>query len=182
MDNKITPSKILANKTVYQSKYFHIDQVSLEIKGKIIPKDIIVRNPSVFIIALTPDDQIYLVTQYRDALRSISLEVIAGTAGESEDTLLAAKRELEEEAGLKAAKWQKLASLNFSANMTSYVHIFLAEDLEQGIAKPDPDENLTITKMPLKEAVNKIMTGEITNSPSISAILMLDKIKNQNYS
>lgn len=177
MANKINPSKILKSKIVYQSKYFHVDQVDLEINGHKISKDIIRRNPSVFILAITPDDELYMVSQYRDALRTVSLEVIAGTADEKENLFEAAKRELKEETGLKAKKWVKLAILNFSANMTSYAHIFLAEELEQGKVKPDEDENISVVKIPFEEAKAKVLAGEITNSPSVSAILLLDNIR-----
>jgi 8-oxo-dGTP pyrophosphatase MutT (NUDIX family) len=173
------PNKILSRKTTFKSKYFYIDKVNLDIKGNKITKDIIIKNPSVFILPLTKDNQIYLVKQYRDALQSESLEVIAGNAEKSTETdmLRNAKRELKEETGLTAKKWKKIATLNFAANMTAYAHIYLAQDLKTGTATPDPDEEIQTLKMPLSETVAKIIKGEIVNSPSISALLLLDKLK-----
>lgn len=168
--------KLLSQKTIYKSKYFHVDQVEIEIKGKKIIKDIIRRNPSVFILALNEKNELYLVRQYRDALQQFSLEVIAGTTDIHEDPLMAAKRELLEESGLTAEKWKKLTTLNTSANMDSYANIFLAQNLKQGTAHPDIDEELEIVKISLQEAVTKVLNGDIVNSPSAAGILILDKI------
>src|ERR1017187_5535555 len=103
-------SKIISQKTVFQSKYFQVDQFNLEIKGNKITKDIISRNPSVFILATNSKHELCLVKQYRDALQIFSLELIAGTAEIEEDIFDAAKRELKEETELSAKKWKKLAT------------------------------------------------------------------------
>jgi len=172
------PNKILSRKTAFKSKYFQVDKVKLDIRENIIAKDIIVKNPSVFILPLTKDNQLYLVKQWRDALQSESLEVVAGNVESNLDKnmLQNAKRELIEETGITAKKWKKIATINLAANMTTYAHIYLAQDLIVGKSTPDVDEEIEIIKIPLSVAVNKIIKGEITNSPSISAILLISKL------
>ena len=172
-------AKILSQKTVFKSKFFRVDQITIERNGKTFTKDLIIRSQFVKILPLTAENEIYLIYQYRDALQKVVLEVVGGTIEKEMEPLETAKRELEEEAGLLAHMWKKIATVQLSANLVSIDHFFLAKDLEITKPHPDDDEDLKVIKMPFQEAVTKVITGEISIASNIAAILMLDKLLKQ---
>src|SRR5581483_10646285 len=167
--------KILSTKTVYHSKYFKVNQNTIERNGKTFTKDFIERNPAVLIIPFTQDDEIYIELQFRDALNRMSLELVAGNIDGDEDTLEAAKRELKEEVGLEARNLKKLYVCDLSPSLLSKIHVFAATDIKEGVQKLDYDEEILIQKVPLQELLKKIENGEITSSSHIAAILLFDK-------
>lgn len=171
----MTNAKILSKKTVYQAKFFHIDQVEIERDGRVFKKDMIIKTPFVIIIPYTENKEIYLESQYRDAFGKVLLESPAGKIPNGEDPLEGAKRELEEETGLRARKWTHAATWEISPNMNQTIYVFFATDLEEGKQKLDDDEVIDIVKMPLTEALDKITAGEIVVAPDLAAILLLDK-------
>jgi ADP-ribose pyrophosphatase len=167
--------KVLSKETVFRSKYFYIIRLVALRNQKQITKELIVRNDSVFIIPMTEDNQIYLVSQFRDAYEKVMLELVAGTIDNTLSPLSNAQRELKEEAGLTARAWTHLASWDLTSNIKSRVHVFLAEQLVQGTPKPDEDEEIVCLKMPFSEALAKITTGEISVAPQVAALLLLQK-------
>ncbi len=174
----MTDTKYLSKKTIFQSKYFQVNKLEIERNGKTFSKDIIERNAAAFILPMTEDNEIYLVSQYRDAHRKVLLEIVAGTIDAGETIPLeAAKRELAEEAGLTATEWKQLAVFENSANMKSTVYVFLAKGLSQSAQNQDDDEDITVVKLPFSEVLEKIENGEISISSNIAAFLLFDKLQ-----
>lgn len=129
------------------------------------------------VVALTEDRHIYLVGQWRYPLERYSWEIVEGGADEGEAPDDAIKRELREEAGLVAGRWQRLgAELHLSNCFTDEVALlYLAEDLEFVGDDPDETEELTIRKLPFDEAVRMVHDGEITDAMSVVAILRAER-------
>lgn len=175
----MTSSKIISKQDMFASKFFKVSRMELEKDGKTRTKDFIERTPFVLVVPLTAHDEIYMVSQYRDALRKVSLEIVAGQMDPDEDPLEAAKRELQEEAGLSAKTWKKVATLHVSANMIGQSHVFVATDLTEGETNFDEDEDIETVKMPFKEAINKVLSGEIDVASNIAALLLVDKMKGE---
>lgn len=171
--------KVLSQKTVFQSKYFRVQQETIHRDGKTFTKDIIERNPFVLILPITPENEIYLVSQYRDALKRDSLEIVAGTLELDEDPLVAAKRELEEETGIRAKHLVPLLTGNVSPNMVNIGHVYVATELTMGEQRLDDEENIEVVKMPLADALKKIETGEISILSHIAVLLYLEKLQKQ---
>jgi ADP-ribose pyrophosphatase len=171
-------TKILSQKTVFKSRHFHVDHVEIERSGQKFEKDIIEQTPTVLIIPYSKDE-IYLEQQYRDALEKTCLEVVAGHIDENEDPLTAAKRELEEETGLKAKTWHKIATWNVMVTMRAKVNVFFATDLEEGISNLQHDEVIELVKIPLKQVLDKIESGGIPGASHIAALLLFDKMKKE---
>lgn len=171
--------KVLSTQTVYTSKYFKINKNVLERNGKTFTKDFIERNPVVIIIPYTANYEIYMESQFRDALNATSLEIVAGTIEEGGDSLETAKRELHEEAGLTAKTWKKIAEWDLSVNMNAKIHFFTATDLEEGEQHLDFDEEITIIKMPLEKVMEKIASGEIIGASHIAALLLFDRLRKE---
>jgi len=132
----------------------------------------------VIIIPYT-DDEIYLESQYRDALGKINLEAVQGTIATGDDPLQTAKRELEEETGLVARKWKKLAQWDLSAILDAKQYIFAATDFEQKEQHLEFDEEIEIMKMPRTTILDKIETGELTTASHIAALLLFDRLRRE---
>lgn len=128
-------------------------------------------------VALTPDLQVYLVGQYRYTMEQYSWEVIEGGGDPGEPPVEAAKRELREEAGLEAEHWEELSGpLHLSNGYSSEVgHLFLATGLREVAAEPEATEDLRLLKVPVAEALARVLTGEISDGMSILSLLLLER-------
>lgn len=130
------------------------------------------KNYAIGILPLDKDFNTYLVGQYRFPLKEYSWEIPEGGCPEDTDILATAKRELKEEVGLTAKKWTPLLKMHISNCVSDEVgHIFIAQDLTEGIAEPEETEDLTIKKVSFEAAYQMVMNGEITDSMSVAAIL-----------
>ena len=167
--------KVINKKNILTSRYFSIEKVILEQDGRQFTKDLMKRNDVVLILPVTSNNELYLVSQYRVAWDKVLLEVVAGNIEDGQSPLDAAKAELEEETGLQAKQWERLGTFYLSANITGLIHIFIAQDLEQGKAHPDTDEKIETIKMPMTEVMTKIADGEIRTVSNITAILLFEK-------
>ena len=118
-------------------------------------------NPggAAIIIAVTPDDRVLFVEQYRVAIRSRTIEMPAGLIGdikgqEDEGILLAAQRELEEETGWRSARMvflhQGPSSAGMSTEMIAYVRAF--DLVKVGAGGGDASENIVVHEVPRREA------------------------------
>ena len=125
------------------------------------------------VAALTPQNTIYLVGQYRYPMEEYSWEIIQGGTDPGEDSLGAAKRELREEAGLIANTWEQLGGEVHLSNCHSDERglIYTAKELSVTAAQPDCTEVLEIREVPLPKAVEMVENGEIKDAMSIIGIL-----------
>ena len=91
---------------------------------------------------------------------------------DGETTLDAAKRETKEELGIEAKEWTSLGKIQTDTSITnSTSHLFLARNLSFGDPEREPTENIETVEMPLREAFEKVNSGEITNGPTCVLIL-----------
>ena len=129
------------------------------------------------VVALTPDQEVYLVGQYRYPTEMYSWEIIQGGAEENEDPLTACKRELQEEAGLIAQQWTQLGGEVHLSNCISSErgYVYLAEDLSETQATPDGTEVLQVKTVPFDEAIAMAHSGEIVDAMSIIGIYHTEK-------
>jgi 8-oxo-dGTP pyrophosphatase MutT (NUDIX family) len=135
------------------------------------------KNIAVGIIAIE-DDSIYLVGQYRYPLEQYSWEIPEGGCPAGEDPLDAAKRELEEETGLRAESWEKIGEAHLSNSVSDELAIwFLATGLKQGEHNPEGTERLKIRRIAFNEALAMVFKGEITDALSQLAIMQYQIIR-----
>ncbi len=113
----------------------------------------------------------YLVGQYRYPLERYSWEIPEGGCPEGEEPLRAAQRELREETGLEARRWQMLGEAFLSNSVADeYAVWFLATGLVPGERRPEGTEKLSVRRLPFREALAMALNGEITDALSLVAI------------
>jgi 8-oxo-dGTP pyrophosphatase MutT (NUDIX family) len=167
------PWKTLSSKVVYDNPWISVreDAVVHPDGGQGIYGVVHYKNVAVGVLAFDGDD-IYLVGQYRYPLERYSWEIPEGGCPEGEDTLDAARRELEEETGLRADVWRKLGEAHLSNSVSDELAVWYeATGLTQGESRPEGSEELRLRRMPFREAVRMVLEGEITDSVSVIAIL-----------
>ena len=138
-----------------------------------------VRNPSVFVVPVTDDDEVVLVQVSRYATGTSSWEVPAG-GSDGQDVLLAAQRELREETGLVAADWRQVGSM-FALNGICHApeHVFLARHLtpapdaaDHAEAAGHAEEGITaLRRVPWGEVLGLVADGTITDGETVAALM-----------
>ena len=132
-------------------------------------------------IAIVPIDELgntWLVGQYRYPLQEYSWEIPMGGGDPDVDILESAKRELKEETGLTARRWEFIARMHTSNSVTDEEgFIFIAEDLTPGPTQFDETEVLQHWKLPLKEAIQMVMDNRITDSLSVYGLLKMARLR-----
>lgn len=151
-----------------------VDEVAMP-GGGTAHREVVEHHSAVVIAAVDDDDAITLIRQYRHPLGRRIWELPAGlmdVAGEA--ALDGARRELVEEAGLRARRWSVLADLAASPGFTDeLLRVYLAEGLERVQRPPAEDEeaDLEIRSVPLPEAVAMVFAGEIVNASAVAGVL-----------
>lgn len=170
------PWKKLNTRLIYENEWISVreDQV-IRPDGEKGIYGVVDTRIAVGIIALTPDNEIYLVGQYRYPIDKYSWEIVEGGSDPDEDPLVTAKRELKEEAGLTAGSWRQLGGIMYLSNCHSSEEavVFVATDLVEGSSSPDGTEMLRSRKVPFAEALEMVDWGEIDDALSILGILRL---------
>lgn len=125
-------------------------------------------------IAVIPQDQkgrIWLVRQYRYTIRKFTWEIPMGNKLERESYLDAAKRELAEEACLKAKRWTKIGTEYVTGTVyPQHFWIFLAEDLERLNKIPDPAEISEVKKFTPQEVEKMILNNQIAGASILASL------------
>lgn len=136
------------------------------------------KNLAIGIVALDREDRIYLVGQFRYPLNKYSWEIPEGGGLLGQDPLQSAKRELREETGLEAACWEPLLEMELSNSVCDEkCHVFVATELSQHEAQPEDTEELQVRRLLFEEALEWVMTGRITDSITVAALLKLKLLR-----
>ncbi len=124
------------------------------------------------IVALATDGTIAMIHQYRHAIGGYLWEVPAGDREPDESSRQCAERELREEAGLVAARWDQLGSIVTAPSCCDErIDLFLARELSAGRGLRDADEIIRVERVPMKKVFLMIRKGEIVDSKTIAALL-----------
>lgn len=133
----------------------------------------VVEHPGgVCVAALTEDGCLLFVRQFRYPYQKVLLELPAGKLDPGEDPLEAGKRELREETGAEAARYESLGELYPSPGYCGeIIHLYAATGLTFGQMSPDEDEFLEVEKIPLEEAARMVLDNEIADAKTQAAVL-----------
>ena len=123
-------------------------------------------------VPLHPDGAVTLLRQYRHAVGGWIWEIPAGKLDvPGEPPLGCAKRELAEEAGLAAARWDKLGSIYTTPGFCDeIIHLYLARELSSVPTAHEPDEVIEIHRMAMDDALARIRTEEIRDTKTVAAL------------
>jgi 8-oxo-dGTP pyrophosphatase MutT (NUDIX family) len=171
-DETKNPWQTLSSREVYDNNWIKVreDTVVRPDGERGIYGVVHFKNIAVGVLALE-DEEMYLVGQYRYTLESYSWEIPEGGCPEGEEPLRAAQRELEEETGLRAERWDKLCVAHLSNSVSDELAIiFLASGLMQGEHDPEGTEQLNVRRVHVDEAIRMTLAGEITDAMSLLAI------------
>jgi 8-oxo-dGTP pyrophosphatase MutT (NUDIX family) len=169
----------LSSEVKYENPWIKVqeDQVINPAGGKGIYGKVHYKNIAIGIIPIDGEGNTWLVGQHRYPLDMYSWEIPEGGGPEGEDNVESARRELKEETGLAAELWQEVLTMHLSNSVSDEVaHIFVATQLTQGATAFEATEDLAIKKLPIKEAIQMVMDGEITDSMSVAGLLKVDKM------
>lgn len=171
-DNCLTETKISSEK-IFDGCIISVykDTVALP-DGKTATREVVRHNGAVCIVPITDEGEILAVRQYRYALGQVTLEIPAGKLDGDEDPDKCALRELAEETGMTSEQLVPLGKIYTSVGFCDEViHMYAALGLTPHDLSPDEDEFLTLTSIPAEKLEEMIMTGEITDSKTVAAVL-----------
>jgi ADP-ribose pyrophosphatase len=164
---------IRKTREVYRGPVLRVTMDEVELSGGRTVELEMVRHPGAAAIApVDADGNVVLVRQIRYASGGSLLEVPAGKLESGETADGCAARELREEAGLTAREWTPLGAIWTSPGFSDErIHLYLATGLTSIPQQLDPDEVLTIMRMPLREAVERALAGDIDDAKTVCALL-----------
>lgn len=171
--DKIEKWNIISSVTEYRTRIFDIKKQSAKsAQGKEGDFYVIDTNDWVNVIALTQNEEVILVKQYRHGIDAMSLEIPGGVIDSGEESFAAAQRELEEETGFVSKKWTYLGkSSSNAAIMNNFTHTWLAEECEQKSTQSlDEHEEIEISRLPKAEFFKAIKNGEIHHSVVLAGV------------
>jgi ADP-ribose diphosphatase len=156
-----------AARVVYDGRQFQV--VVERWSGR--EREIVEHPGSAAIVAVDDEDCVTLVRQLREPARRPLIELPAGTLEVGEDPLACAKRELEEEVGLVGGRWRSLGSFFTTPGFCNErMHLFLAEGVERGEARPESDEEVEVVRWSVNKLEGHI--PELEDGKTIAGLLL----------
>lgn len=167
---------VLSSNVVFDGAVWDIRRETFEYNGEQLTREFMDHTGAVAVLALDADERVLLIRQYRHPVRKRDWEVPAGLLDiQGEAPLLAAQRELAEEADLVAAEWFPLAKIATSpGGSNEYVQIYLARDLrstDEAFARDAEEADIELRWAELAEAQAAVLAGGLCNAILQVAIL-----------
>ena len=166
--------KIISSRKVYTCRLFWVteDRAVDPRSGFEIKRSVVRHNGSAVMMAVDEKKRILLVRQYRLPADKYLWELPAGKVDDGETPLQAARRELIEETGYRARKWQKLATFFPSPGFVAErMTIYLATELTAGTATPMDDERIETRWFTRQELAGMIASGKIEDGKTMIGFL-----------
>jgi ADP-ribose pyrophosphatase len=164
--------KTISSETIFEGRVVHLvrDIVQLE-NGKEAVREVVKHPGGVCILALTDENSVVLVRQYRYAHKTVQLEIPAGKLEHGEDPRECGIRELKEETGYEADSFEFFAKMiPTAAYVGEVIHIYLARGLKKTGQALDEDEFLEVVEIPFEKAVKMALDGEIPDAKTQLAL------------
>ena len=160
---------------VFDGKIISVEHWQVKLPdGREALREVVKHLGAAAVVPVDGDGYVTLVRQHRVAIDRMTWEIPAGKLNfAGEDPLNCAKRELEEETGLRAGRWELLSRVDTTPGFcTERIALYLATELSQHEAHADADEFLQIKRVPLQEAAQQVMAGELRDLKTAFGILM----------
>lgn len=158
------------------SRFRVVKQTVTRPDGRTASVSYVVHPGSVAILPLVDDNHLCLIRSRRLTVGQTLIEVPAGTREPGEPPLETARRELEEETGYRAAKWEELVQFYASPGILSErMHVYVASDLTPGEPRREPSEEIENLVLSWDEALAMLDRGEIVDGKTIVALLTYER-------
>ncbi len=173
----IQPWEIINSQLVFDNPWCRVRQDEVKLpNGQVIDDYFVNIRPDIaLILAITPNQEIVFVRQYRHGVSEVLLELPGGSFNsQTEDSLTAAARELEEETGYVTAQMKTLATLyDNPVKDTNKIHLIIAENARpSGTQQLDVTEDVEIVLIPVENVLERISSGEICVCGTITALFL----------
>jgi ADP-ribose pyrophosphatase len=166
-------ARVLETRLVYDGKVLALDvDTVLEPGGVRAVREVVRHRGSVACLPVHADGRVVLVRQYRYTVQAAVWELPAGRLDPGETPEQGARRELEEEVGLRAGRLEKLAEFWTTPGFCDEgMHVYRATELLDVPARPEPDERIEVLTTSLAEARGMIARGEVREGKTLVALL-----------
>lgn len=176
LQEKIGGWKVKSSRVAYENLWIKVthDEVITPKGTDGIYGTVHFKNTAIGVLPIDEEGNTWLVKQSRYTLNQYTWEIPEGGCPEGEDPINAARRELEEEVGLKATEVTELMRMHLSNSVSDELAIiFIAKGLSAGQQALESTEDIEYKKIPLTEAIEMVKRGEITDSISVAALLRI---------
>lgn len=165
--------KVLTSEYPFRGKILNLRHDTVELPdGKTSKREIVEHSGGVCVLALDENQNVLLVRQYRHPYREEILELPAGKVNTGEDHFACGKRELEEETGYTPGRYEYFGEIYPSPGYCSeIIRIYYADDLIPCGQHLDEGEFLDVIRMPFQEVLEKVLSGEIKDAKTMTAVL-----------
>jgi ADP-ribose pyrophosphatase len=172
---------VLASRRIYEGRVVNLRLDDVRTSGGLETlREIVEHRGAVALVAIDDQDRVLLVKQYRAATGFETTEIPAGTLEPGEDPADCAVRELAEETGCTATRFEPIGGIYPSPGFcTEYIHFFVATGLAHGAAHPEADEHIEVEAVAWDEALRRVRSGEICDGKSVSALLLVDAARRE---
>ena len=159
---------------IYKGRVVHLFVQEVTLPNGVSTRLEVIRHPGASaVVPFVSAADILLVRQYRHAVGGYLYEIPAGKLDPGEAPEHCASRELEEETGYRCGRLDKLGAILTTPGFTDEViHLYLGEDLTATEAHLEPDEVLSVVRVPFSEALDWVENGRINDGKSVSALLL----------
>ncbi|GAB0324717.1 NUDIX hydrolase [Staphylococcus pseudintermedius] len=164
--------KTISKESIYKGKIIEVEKHKVSLpNNETAYREVVKHNGAVAICALTPDQQVILVKQYRKALEQELLEIPAGKLEPGEDRESAAMRELEEETGYKAKKLTLIGEVYGTPGFSNEkISVYFADNLVEGKVNLDEDEFVEKVLYSLDDVKKAVEARTIEDAKTFIAI------------
>ncbi len=165
---------VVSSEVRYQGRVLNLrlDEVRLPGGGTLV-REVIEHAQAVSIIPVDEQGQVYLVRQHRVGSGGPLLEIPAGTVEEAEEPLACARREIQEEVGRAAGRWDALGSFYLAPGYsTEFMHFYLARDLRESRREADFDEDIQVEVADLGQALHRVLGGEPSDVKTVAGLML----------
>ena len=165
--------KTLSSQTMFDGRIIHVRRDVIELpNGKEAFREVVDHPGGVCVLALDGEGRVLIVSQYRYPYNKVLREIPAGKLERGEDPREAAIRELREETGAAAGRFESLGELYPSPGYCGeIIRMYLARDLTFGVTDLDEDEFLNLERVPFEALVQQVLSGEVRDAKTIAAVL-----------